>query len=175
MLLTSLLAKAFGVETPCISTSNKEQYKEQQPHSSGPPKLETTVKYWWWYSLAENPAARCNPQAQPTPAPFGVAVGTCCPGDWRRPGACSAVRSWAAESERTSGRRSAPRRPRPPLPSSAAHVSAWAREQRREPAWTSAPGTRTLSPGGSRARLLLRALSRLSWEASPARQAILLA
>lgn len=72
-------------------------------------------------------------------APFGVALGTCCPGGWRRPWAHSAARSWAAESERTSGRRSTPRRPSPPLPSSAVHVPAPGREQRRGPAWTSAP------------------------------------
>lgn len=87
------------------------------------------------------PPPRPSPES---PAPSG-ALSTCCPGGWRRRGARSAARSWAAGSGRTSGRRSAPRRPSPPLPSSAAHVPAPAREQRRGPAWTS---TGTPSPAG---------------------------
>lgn len=79
-------------------------------------------------------------QARETSAPSGADLGTCCPGGWWWPWVRSAARSWAAGSERRSGRRSAPRRPSPPLPSSAAHVPAPAREQRRGPAWTSAPG-----------------------------------
>lgn len=76
-------------------------------------------------------------------------VGTCCRGGWRSPGARSAARGWAAGGARTSGRRWAPRRPSPPLPSSAAHGSAPAGEQRRGPAWASAPARSPAGRGGA--------------------------
>lgn len=116
-------------------------------------------------------------QTRETSAPFGAALGTCCPGGWRWPWARSVARSWAAGSERTSGRRSAPRRPSLPLPSSAAHVPAPAQEQRRGPAWTSAPGLGHQRGGVPRPapRGSLWRLSGAPREASPARGAALLA
>lgn len=108
-------------------------------------------------------------QARETSAPFGVALGTCCQGGWRWPWARSGVLSWVAGSERTNGRQSAPRRPSPPLPSSAAHVPAPAREQRRRPAWTSARGLGHQRGDVARPapRGLLWRLSGAPWEAAP--------
>ncbi|EAX01636.1 hCG2041115, partial [Homo sapiens] len=54
-------------------------------------------------------------------------------------------------------RRSAPRRPSPPPPSSAAHVSAPAPEQRPGPAWTGAPGGCQQLGGAARALFQLEA------------------
>ena len=110
----------------------------KQQSSDGGPTLRRKTQ------LHTNPPP--HPPAQETSAP-SARWGTCCLGGWRRPGARSAALSWAAGGARTSGRRSAPRRPSPLLPSSAAHVSAPAREQRRGPAWASAPDR---SPAGRR-------------------------
>lgn len=152
------LPSAVAGATSCTSHFQSRTMQRTAGSLPCPPKLATTIKRWWRDAQAENPGASRN-----TPTPLArkallppERLSTCCPGGWRRRGARSAARSWAAGSGRTSGRRSAPRRPSPPLPSSAAHVLAPAREQRRGPAWTS---TGTPSPAGRQGPSSSRGLS----------------
>lgn len=141
---TDLCLQPWRVRLRALPTSNQEQCKEQQAPSPVHQNLKQPSRDGGGMPRQRTPGQAETPQPRKALLP-PERLSTCCPGGWRRRGARSAARSWAAGSGRTSGRRSAPRRPSPPLPSSAAHVSAPAREQRRGPAWTS---TGTPSPAG---------------------------